>query len=260
MTNKLPQISDNRCPDCSRYMIVKDDEETCGYCSTIKAEDEQIGIAAREEKERREQMKALRVFDQESIINDRLKNVTFETYEPSNESQTKALSAMKGYVNRFDKGNPVPLILMGAYGLGKSHLAAAATKALAEKNVTSIFISVPKLLTKIKGTWDDNADVTENELLNALEKVDCLVLDDIGAEQTKRVAKKGQAPQVPWGVTKLFEIIDSRIGKHTVFTTNLEIGELQEHLGPRNFSRMMEGVHVMKLMGEDYRLRQFKEA
>ncbi|MGN7311487.1 ATP-binding protein [Alkalicoccobacillus gibsonii] len=256
MTSRLPQISDNRCPDCSRYMIIKEDEETCGYCTTIKAEDEQIGIAAREEQERREQMKALRVFDQESIINDRLKNVSFETYEPSNKSQAEALHAMKGYVARFTKDNPVPIILMGSYGLGKSHLAAATTKALAEKNIKSIFISVPKLITKIKSTWDKQSDVTESEILTALEKVDCLVLDDIGAEQTKR-SKDGE---VSWGVTKLFEIIDSRIGKHTIFTTNLGPNELQNHLGPRNFSRMMEGVHVMKLTGEDYRLRQFKEA
>jgi DNA replication protein DnaC len=201
-------------------------------------------------------MKALKLFDQESIINDRLKAVTFENYMPTNASQEKAKQTVMRYVQNFSKENPVPLLIRGDYGLGKSHLAAAAVKELAKKNVTSIFISVPKLLTKIKGTWDKESDVSENELLDALERVDCLVLDDLGAEQTKK-PKNGE---ITWGVSKLFEIIDARIGKHTIFTTNLEHEELQKHLGPRNFSRAMEGVHPIKIEGDDYRLRKFREA
>lgn len=256
LKRNLPQISNERCPECSRYMLIIDDKLSCGYCSLVKAEDEQIGKEARKELERREQMKALKLFDQESIINDRLKAVTFESYTPTNPSQEKAKQTVMRYVQNFNKDNPVPLLIMGDYGLGKSHLAAAAVKELAAKNITSIFISVPKLLTKIKSTWDKQTDVTENELLDALERVDCLVLDDLGAEQTKK-SKDGE---ISWSVSKLFEIIDARIGKHTIFTTNLGHKELQEHLGPRNFSRAMEGVHPIKIEGDDYRLRKFREA
>lgn len=251
----LPQISDTRCSDCSRYLLVINGEEKCGYCSTVKAEDERIGREAREELERREQTRALKVFDQESIINDHLKSVTFDTYQPTDPSQERAKQTVMRYVENFSKDNPVPLLIMGEYGLGKSHLAAAAVKGLAEKNITSIFISVPKLLTKIKSTWDKRSETSESELLTALESVDCLVLDDLGAEQTKRTDQG----EVPWSVSKLFEIIDARIGKHTIFTTNLNHMELQEHLGPRNFSRAMEGVHPIDIKGEDYRLRKFKE-
>lgn len=252
----LPQTSDKRCDDCSRYLLVINGKEQCGYCSLIKKEDERIGVEAREALEQKERMKALRIFNKESIINDRLKQATFENYEPTNESQEKAKAIVKRYVDNFSIDNPVPLMLRGDYGLGKSHLAAAAVKELAEKNITSIFISVPKLLTKIKSTWDKQSETTEEEILSALEAVDCLVLDDLGAEQTKRDPNGN----IPWSVTKLFEIIDARIGKHTIFTTNLDNQELQEHLGPRNYSRAMEGVHPIKLTGEDYRLRKFKEA
>lgn len=255
LTRNFPQTSNNRCPRCKKWLLIIDDKEQCIDCDTvIGQETRQIEAEMSKELKLREKMKCLDVFKNESLVNERLKNATFDNYEPVSENVSKAKATMVRYANNFSVENPVPVILMGSYGLGKSHLAYATVKEIAKKQHTSIFISVPKLLTKIKGSYNDKEQPSELKILEALEKVDCLVLDDIGAEQTK-ISKEGE---ILWSTQKLFEVIDSRIGKHTIFTTNFDYDGLQKHLGPRNFSRLMEGIHVIKMVGDDFRLRRFK--
>src|SRR5690606_31680904 len=149
-------------------------------------------------------------------------------------------------VGTFDKDNPRNLVFTGSYGLGKSHLAASICRELNDMGYTSIFISVPKLLTKIRDTYNRDSNINESQLLDALSNVDCLALDDMGAEKTKRGEQQGES----WASEKLFEIIDSRSGKHTVYTTNLTSAELTKKIGPRNISRMMMNTKSFRFTGD----------
>lgn len=260
----LPQVSEQRCKNvinsygdiCNKWLMIVDGKEVCINCDTfVGQETREIELNMRKQVELRKQLKSLEVFKSESLVNDRLKQASFENYEPINKVLSDAKETMKRFVNKFPMEPALSVILIGTYGLGKSHLAYATVKELAKKQKSTLFISVPKLLTKIRASYNENSSKTEEKIMDALETVDCLVLDDIGAEQTKLSANG----EVSWLTQKLFEIIDSRIGKHTIFTTNLDYGGLQKHLGPRNFSRLMEGIHVIKMEGEDYRLRRFKK-
>ncbi len=51
------------------------------------------------------------------------------------------------YVKHFDASDCHNILLMEGYGVGKSHLAVAATKELMKRGKTALFLSVPKLLT-----------------------------------------------------------------------------------------------------------------
>ncbi|MGG4449610.1 ATP-binding protein [Brevibacillus porteri] len=199
-----------------------------------------------------EERKRLVMFNQNSLINPDLQKASFDNYLPTNESTDKALITAKQYASNFEKDKPRNMVFVGPYGLGKSHLAASISKQTISNGYTSIFISVPKLLSKIRSTYNKKSEHTEDELMSALELVDCLILDDIGAEQSKK-----QDDGESWAVSKLFEIIDGRVGKHTVFTTNLTSKELQDRIGPRSYSRMMQNTEVVKMSGEDYRLKDF---
>lgn len=199
-----------------------------------------------------ENKKLQHLFNQNSLINPNLQKANFTTYQPRNDSTKEALQQSMDYVFSFRKEEPKNILFAGGYGLGKSHLSVAITKALMEKGYTCIFISVPKLLTKIRSTYNKKSEHSEDELLSLLEKVDCLVLDDIGSEQSKK-----QDDGESWAVSKLFEIIDSRSGKHTIYTTNLNAGQLQDRIGPRSFSRMMQDTQIIKVQGHDYRLKDF---
>lgn len=182
-------------------------------------------------------------FDYYSLINDSLKDATLDNYMPPNEELVQAKQDIMNYINGFNgKGN---MLLNGNYGTGKSHLSIAATKALMDRGYNCLFLSLPKLLTKIKDTFNNNG-VTEDELLEAIQSVDLLVLDDIGAEH-----------HTEWVNTKLFEVLDDRAGKATIFTTNLNSKDLRTKINERNFSRMMEGTQIIKMNGPDYRRKEF---
>jgi DNA replication protein DnaC len=232
------------CPACEKE---KEDKE---LAKKIEEENRQRA----EEKERERKQRFYEIFDDYSLMNPKLKQVTFDSYEPLNEELEKAKQITKRYADNFSSDNPVSLLLIGNYGTGKSHLSASITKELIAKEVSSVFVSTPKLLTKIRSTYNKTSFFSEQDIMKTLSEVDCLVLDDIGSETTKQ----GDNNQHTWATSKIFEIIDNRIGKHTIFTSNYEPSELQERLGGRNFSRMMENTHVIKMYGEDYRLRSFK--
>lgn len=182
-------------------------------------------------------------FDYYSLLNDSLKTATLENYEPTSAELAKAKQDITDYVEGFD--GMKNLLLHGNYGTGKSHLSVSATKALMAKGKQCLFLSLPKLLTKIKETYNGNG-VTEDDLLAAIQRVDLLVLDDIGAEH-----------HTEWANTKLFEILDDRSGKSTIYTTNLNSKELRAQINERNFSRMMENTDIITMNGRDYRRKEF---
>ncbi|MFU1991977.1 ATP-binding protein [Priestia megaterium] len=186
-----------------------------------------------------------RIFNDFSLISDGLKNATFENYHPANQELAEAKKIAKNYVDVFNKYKG--LMFVGDYGVGKSHLSYSICKEVREKGFTSIFISVPELLTKLKSTFNNTGNYTEEALLTALKNVDLLVLDDIGADYP-----------TDWAISKLFEVINSRIGKNNVYTTNNNAKELINKVGKRNFSRMMENVQLVKMNGNDYRLKNLK--
>lgn len=204
--------------------------------------------------QQREDMKKRRtykVFDQNSLINEQLKKATFDNFHCHNDNLVNACYSAMQYAKKFNKEAGMNLIFSGSYGVGKSHLACSIANYIMAQGYTAIFISVPKLLTKLKATYNRNSEFTEDELLSTIETVDCLILDDIGAEY-------GTDHQGSWATAKVFEVVDSRMGRHTIYTTNLSGEALREKIGPRNFSRMMQDTEVITMHGEDYRLRNFK--
>lgn len=205
------------------------------------------------ENERKAKMnRAKDVFDQNSLVNRSLLKATFENYIPPTPELESAKRTLVDFAFTFDPQEGKNLLLTGTYGTGKSHLSFSVAKVLIEKGRTALFLSVPKLLTKIKETYNAKAEFSENDLLNYIATVDLLVLDDLGTEYTNM---RNGADNWTW--TKLFEVIDSRSGKHTIYTTNLSAIELEAKVNERNFSRIMDNTDVVKMNGRDYRRKSF---
>lgn len=186
------------------------------------------------------------IFDENSLINAALRDASFENFEPGEFS--KALSQSKRYVEEFDLKKPRNLFFQGSFGTGKSHLSVSIAKALTEKGFSTIFISTPKLLTKIRNTYNQQSELTEEDILRALREADLVVFDDIGTE--------GEI--TGWGMQKIFEVIDSRAGKHNIYTTNLSSDDFNASRDlQRIFSRMMMNAEPVIMNGTDYRRKQF---
>jgi len=208
-----------------------------------KCEDIKLAEEAKRVRERLRIEKMMNHFDSHSLLNKSLQKATLENYEPTSKELAYAKQKAIEYINNFDgEGN---ILFTGTYGTGKSHLSVGITKELMKKGYTAVFISVPKLLTKIKSTYN-NEGPTEDQLLRVMAEVDLLVIDDIGAEQ-----------KTEWSTPKLFEIFDERSGKATIFTTNLDSSQLKVWVGERNFSRMLENTTPIKMNGVDYRRKEF---
>lgn len=234
------------CDSC-RSLATK--RKSTGKVICLKCEEQAMVDRVFMENQELKRQKPFRLFDQNSLLTQNLRRATFENYYPTSLDLGRAKDRMKHFTETFVPGSGENLLLTGTCGVGKSHLGAAVTKALIHKGYSCLFINVPKLLSKIKGTYNRDPEVTEEQWLELLETVDLLVLDDIGSEY------RGNHEAESWAVKKLFEIIDSRQGKSTIFTTNHNSEELTKHLGSRNVSRMMNGTTVLKMPGADYRLR-----
>lgn len=204
---------------------------------------------AREAKRNQRALKIKNMVDRYSTVNPDLEAARFDNFAASTPVLQQALKLSVEYAKEFSLGNPKNLLFAGMYGLGKSHLTYSICKELRDKGFMAVFISVPKLLTIIKSTYNKSSEFTEAELLDVLSKVDLLALDDIGAEKARK-EEEGET----WATEKLFEIIDGRSGRHTVYTTNLTSEELARKVGQRNFSRMMMHTKPFKFEGEDYRI------
>lgn len=253
-TTSVP-VSDKRCGDCQKLMFLDSyGKSFCWYCEEIKGHDRQLAKET-ELLHQRKQIKGLyEEFAENSLINEKLKKATFTNYVPPSPDLEKAKHDYIEFVKNYDPDNPQSLLVIGNYGTGKSHLAVAATKEFMKKERSALFIQVNKLFTKITSTWNKNSELTEGKLMDIIASVDLLVIDDFGAEFTEK-----DKSQITWKVTKMNEIIDSRSGRSTIFTTNFTVSELSGMYGERDFSRMIQDADPIEMYGDNYRLRKFQK-
>lgn len=240
------------CPDCHETVKVfrltdakgNQSERSIGCnCELLKA----IDIKQRMVNQR----KIDRIFSQYSLVNQNLLQASFETFKPYLPELAKAVSMARSYADQFSPQNPRNLFLQSKqYGTGKSHLSMSVVRVVKQKGHSAIFISTPRLLTKIRATFNKRSEMTEDELLNNLIAADLVVFDDLGTES-------GNA----WAKEKLFEAIDQRSGKNNIFTSNLTRDDfLSDVDSGRLFSRMTENTAYIVLDGvPDYRPRKAME-
>jgi DNA replication protein DnaC len=181
-------------------------------------------------------------------------SATLENYAPRNETQQRALDMVKALVAEYkERGTEYAplrygkLILSGYHGLGKTHLAAAAVKALHGQLWTMYEIS-----TRIRASYSVKSEETELEIVDGLSRLPLLVIDEIGRT-------KGGNTEMNW----LSAIVDKRHsrGLPIMLLTNLILrnhcqrGEpnLEDYADTDIISRFRDGGAWIMLTGDDYR-------
>jgi DNA replication protein DnaC len=134
------------------------------------------------------------------------------------------------------------MVIEGAYGSGKTHLAAAIGNRRLEAGDLVLFVTAPDLLDHLRGGYAANADESYNELFDRVRRADLLILDDLGVENPSE-----------WSREKLFQLLNHRYIEQlaTVVTTNVSV----DSLDPRLRSRMldMSRVSYVRITAPDYR-------
>jgi DNA replication protein DnaC len=134
------------------------------------------------------------------------------------------------------------LVLLGGYGSGKTHLAAAVTNYRVSLGHPTLFLVVPDLLDYLRATFGPSSDTTLDERLDSIREIPLLVLDDLGAHNS-----------TPWAQEKLFQILNHRYNSRlpTVITSNQRLQELD----PRITSRLVDPdlSQVYEIEAPDFR-------
>jgi DNA replication protein DnaC len=138
------------------------------------------------------------------------------------------------------------LWLMGDVGTGKTTLAMLVSKAAVEAGNTVAIYSLPRLLSRIRRTYDAEAgEQSYLEFFERLTEVDLLHIDDLGAEKRS-----------DWVLEQLYAIVNERYEtqRSVVVTTNLSQEKLEQQIGSRTVSRLVEICNdPLPLFGQDMR-------
>ncbi|MSO41382.1 MAG: AAA family ATPase [Solirubrobacterales bacterium] len=139
------------------------------------------------------------------------------------------------------------LWFVGSSGTGKTTLAMLVSKLALEAGCSVAIYSLPKLLARIRRTYDSQpGEQSYGELFERLTAVDLLHLDDLGA-----------ANRSEWVLEQLYALINERYEteRSLVVTTNLDESDLEDQIGARVVSRLVEMCgDPLPLFDDDRRL------
>jgi DNA replication protein DnaC len=183
-----------------------------------------------------------------SVIPRRFRDASFELAR--NDGITPAvLDAVREFTDQIEERLETGkgLWLMGDVGTGKTTLAMLVSKAAAEAGRTVAIYSLPRLLARIRRTYDgEPGEDSYLQFFERLTSVDLLHIDDLGAEKRS-----------DWVLEQLYAIVDERYQsqRSIVVTSNLDYEQLKEQIGSRVVSRLTEMCEELPLHGDDLRNR-----
>ncbi len=181
------------------------------------------------------------------------KNVERPSFVPATRSQADAQRWLLKFQARGELGGR-GVLMMGPPGIGKTHLLCGALRFLTlERGLECMYIDNFHLLAELKVTFD--AGHGASALMEAVCGVPVLALDELGKTRTKG-----------WQREVLDQIVSRRYAEQltTFLTSNyglpregekgrFEHDNLQDRVGVRIFSRLMEMCKTFELDGEDMR-------
>lgn len=170
------------------------------------------------------------------------RNCTFKNYEVKGDGQRHALSLAKSYAMNFGNGF-TSFVFSGSPGTGKNHLAAAIGNYLLAQNRSVLIVTVADLMLRVRACYDGGQ--SEAALLDELDRVDLLVLDEVGIQKGSQHEK-----------VLLNQIVDRRLAamKPVGVLTNLNYDELAATLGERVVDRLkMDKGMWVNFAWESYR-------
>ena len=156
-----------------------------------------------------------------------------------------AVRECQNFVTDFDN-KPKNLFFYGDTGVGKTFLSNCVAKELLDKGYSVIYFTAFQLFDILsKGVFEKDADaIAANQ--NIFD-CDLLIIDDLGTELSNSFTS-----------SQLFLCINERIlrQKSTIISTNLNMNQMVDLYSERTLSRISSNYTIMKLFGDDIRIKK----
>lgn len=186
-----------------------------------------------------------------SGVGELVKSQTFDSFSldfyegEDREQMVRIIEGLQEYVTEFETGSSKNLILVGATGLGKTHLSTAIAGALIEKGVSVAYETAQNIFTDFENERFyryHTEPVTEKYFSS-----DLLIIDDLGTEAV-----------TSFTVSCLYNIINSRInrGLPIILSTNLSAAEIRKIYNDRITSRIFGEFTIFSFKGKDIRQKK----
>jgi len=161
-----------------------------------------------------------------------LPHLSFVNFELRKNENLNAdhLSSLEKALNaaiEFAKNPRGWLVIMGPYGCGKTHLAAAIGHYREDVGDLPIMVGIPDFLDHLRSTFSPNSAVSLDQRFEEVRKAHMLILDDLNTHAA-----------TPWAKEKLLQLINYRYNAEmpTVITTATKL----EEMDARILSRMLD--------------------
>jgi len=165
-------------------------------------------------------------------------NQTFATFDATTPALAEALAIARAYARKPQGW----LVLLGSYGVGKTHLAAAIAHTVLEREEEVLFVVVPDLLDHLRSAFAPTSELCYDAQFELVRTVSLLILDDLGTEAA-----------TPWAREKLYQLFNHRYQERLsmVVTSNRPLDELEPRLASRLGDWRLSQVIQIEAM--DYR-------
>ena len=185
-----------------------------------------------------------RLFRMSSL--DALKNLRFDNFEKRGHMglgivQADSIENAYNQARNFAEQREGWLLLLGPYGCGKTHLAAAIANHAIENGVPTLFLTVPDLLDWLRYAYS-GVDLSFEERFEEIREISLLILDDFGTQNA-----------TPWAQEKIFQIMNHRYVNQlpTVVTSNMLVNDFEGRIRSRLQDPYL--VTIVKIQAPDFR-------
>lgn len=176
------------------------------------------------------------------FADDTVRNNRFENYIEVDEETKRNKKMARGIAKDYLDGKVFNTFVSGEPGTGKTFLSMSILRTVNENSKPykkCLFISVDELMRLIKDSFNNKQSIyTERAMVDQLTKCSLLVLDDLGSE-TGAIGTDKAATD--FTTKTLYAIMNGRMDKSTIITTNQSTEQLSGMYDQKLLSRMLKG-------------------